>query len=324
MASLTSQAFREHVMLLYDSDDERNVAAAHYINEGLRSGQLCVYASVGALNSASKWHTSRISPMITDYEDNVRKGNLVVVDFKPFLEFAQKEELEPFLQLKAQLEEMLKQSAAYGRGDKMLIFADAACTLSENGEFDECVALESWWQSAYQEWRNSSQNITVICPHPSRVLDMHTKGRIADVHSLTFRLKHYKPNVQSGSMRIVAKQRRILIADANHDMKYLYSRYLGKTGFDVTIVDNDSECLDRVFNVEDAGFDIIILDAHLDEQEIETIRKIRERLPDQRIILTTTLVADRVESESGVDVITKPFSLSKLLTLIGPKVVNGF
>lgn len=322
MASLMSSAFCEHVMLLYDSDDERNIVAAHYINEGLKSGQLCVYASVGALDSASKWHISRISSMIVDYEGNVRKGNLVVVDFKPFSESAQKGEFEPFMQLKVQLEEMLNQRIADGRGDRMLVFADAACTLSENGEFDECVALESWWQNAYREWKKSSQNITVICPHPSRVLDMHTKGRIADVHSLTFRLKHYKSDVQAESQRIVAKQGRILIADSNSDMKYLYSRYLGKMGFDVTIVDSDGECLDRVFNVEDAGFDFIVLDAHLDKDEMETIRKIRERLPDQRIIVTTTSVTEGCKSESGVDVITKPFSLSKLRTLISPEAVN--
>lgn len=68
MSNLMSPSYREHVMLLYNSDDERNSAAADYINEGLADGQLCVYASVGALDRTSKWHNSRISPKITDYE----------------------------------------------------------------------------------------------------------------------------------------------------------------------------------------------------------------------------------------------------------------
>lgn len=322
MASLVSPAFREHVMLLYDSDDERNAAAARYINEGLKSGQLCVYASVGALDSTSKRHTSQISSSIVDYEDNVNRDNLVVVDFKPFFESAQKSEFGLFLQLKARLEEMLKQRIADGKGDRMLVFADAACTLSENGEFDECVALESWWQNAYYEWRSNNQNITVICPHPSKVLDVHSKGRIANVHSLTLRLKHFKSSPKSDDTCIIAKQGRVLIAESNADMKYLYSRYLGKMRFDVTIVDSDSECLDRVFNVGDAGFDIVILDGHFGEDWIETIRKIRERWPDQRIILTTTSLIERDKSELGVQVITKPFSLSKLLKLITSKAIN--
>lgn len=322
MASLVSPTFREHVMLLYDSDDERNAAAAHYINEGLKSGQLCVYASVGALDSTSKRHTSQISSSIVDYEDNVNRDNLVVVDFKPFFESAQKSEFGLFLQLKARLEEMLKQRIADGKGDRMLVFADAACTLSENGEFDECVALESWWQNAYYEWRSNNQNITVICPHPSKVLDVHSKGRIANVHSLMIRLKHFKSSPKSDDTCIIAKQGRVLIAESNADMKYLYSRYLGKMRFDVTIVDSDSECLDRVFNVGDAGFDIVILDGHFGEDWIETIRKIRERWPDQRIILTTTSLIERDKSELGVQVITKPFSLSKLLKLITSKAIN--
>lgn len=59
-----SPSYREHVMLFYSSDDERNAASVDYINEGLAGGQLCVYASVGAFDRASKWHTSRISPKI--------------------------------------------------------------------------------------------------------------------------------------------------------------------------------------------------------------------------------------------------------------------
>jgi len=154
-------------MLLYNSDDERDVAAANYFNEGLASGQLCVYASVGALDSASKWHASRISPNITSYEENVKSGNLIIVDFKPFFESAQKGDLIPFRQLKVDLERMLAQRIEAGKGETMLAFADAACTLSEKGEFDECVTMESWWQRAHKERMENRRNITVICPIPA-------------------------------------------------------------------------------------------------------------------------------------------------------------
>ena len=59
---------------------------------------------------------------------------------------------------------MLVERIKAGRGDKMLIFADAACTLAENGEFDECMLLERWWQKAHDEWSGSRRNITVISP----------------------------------------------------------------------------------------------------------------------------------------------------------------
>lgn len=178
-------------MLLYNSDDERNVAAANYFNEGLASGQLCVYASVGELDSASKWHASRISPNITGYEENVKSGNPIIVDFKPFFESAQKGDLIPFSQLKVDLERMLAQRIEAGKGETMLIFADAACTLLEKGEFDECVTLESWWQRAHKERMENRRNITVICPHPGSVLDKNTNDRIGTVHSVTLHLQHY-------------------------------------------------------------------------------------------------------------------------------------
>ncbi|MEP0824053.1 MAG: MEDS domain-containing protein [Nitrososphaera sp.] len=323
MTSLVSPARPEHVMLLYDSDNERNIAAAHCIDEGLRNNRLCVYASVGALDSASKWHTSRISSMITDFEENVRKGNLVVVDLKPFFESAQKGSLASFWQLKIKLERLLNQKMDGRRGDRVLVFADAACTLSESGQFEECVALESWWQSVYQGWKNNEQNITVICPHPSRILNMDSKDMIASVHTLTLHLDHYKrPSMQSADgQHNVGRHgaRRALISESNPDMKYLYSRYLSKMGFDVMIVDNSTECLDRIFSNGDAGFDLIIMDANSNEYNIvEVARKIKEKLPDKRIVVTTTSIADAGKSEPGIDIITKPFSLSKLLASINP------
>jgi len=38
-------------MLLYSSDDEHNNAAVNYINNGLKSGYHCIYASINAYDS---------------------------------------------------------------------------------------------------------------------------------------------------------------------------------------------------------------------------------------------------------------------------------
>jgi CheY-like chemotaxis protein len=319
MASLASPEYSEHVMLLYDSDDERNLAAVHYINEGLKSGQLCVYASVGAYETSSRWHTSNISSRIKDYEENVKNGNLVILDFKPFFQSAQKGDLTPFLQLRAQLEGMLERRIAEGRGDRMMVFADAACTLSENKEFDECSALESWWHSVHKEWLGSKQNITVICPHPNGALDTHSKEKIGRVHSLTLHLRHFRSD-QHEVKRATAGLIRVLIAEPNPDMRYLYRRFMDRLGFDVTIVESGGECLDCIFNRE-AGFDVVVLDANFhDMNGTQVAREIRKRQPDQKIIVTTTSLAeDSVREAEDVDMITKPFSMSKLIALINPK-----
>lgn len=65
---------------------------------------------------------------------NVASGNLVIVDFRPFFESAQKGDLRSFIQLKERLKGMmLAEKNASGEKKKrgMTVFADAACTLSE-------------------------------------------------------------------------------------------------------------------------------------------------------------------------------------------------
>src|SRR5919112_3001399 len=54
----------EHIMLLYSSDDERNNAAVNYINNGLKSGYQCIYASINAYNSKSSSNILNLSPNI--------------------------------------------------------------------------------------------------------------------------------------------------------------------------------------------------------------------------------------------------------------------
>ena len=61
---LTIIPSNEHVMLLYSSDDERNNAAVNYINNGLKSGYQCIYASINAYNSESSSNISNLSPKL--------------------------------------------------------------------------------------------------------------------------------------------------------------------------------------------------------------------------------------------------------------------
>ena len=321
---LLNSSYREHVMLLYHSDEERSAAAVDYINEGLKSDHLCIYASVGACDSASKWCSSILSSEIENFEENVKHGNLVIIDFRPLLDTARRGDPTLFNQLKSQIETILKQRIAEGRGDKILLFADAACTLSENKQFKECVELEGWWHHAHQEWIKSSQNITVICPHPAAVFNegtttTHVKAQIAAVHSVMLQARNDKHQTAA-----VAKPIRILIAEPEQDIQTTYRMYLDSLGLETTIVSNANRCLESVFNTVDTkGFDLIILDTHLkDISGIEVARKIKQRLPDQWIIITSTTASVSEMGSFGLskdDILQKPFSFSKLLGLVKPK-----
>jgi DNA-binding response OmpR family regulator len=126
------------------------------------------------------------------------------------------------------------------------------------------------------------------------------------------------------------KTKRILIAEPEPDIRYLYSLFTKQYGFsisDVSIVESGDKCLEIVFsNIDDDnnnndGYDIIILDTHLhDISGFDVARKIRNRLPHKKIILTTTYSLDNINSmidSIGIknqDLLFKPFSYSDLVS----------
>ena len=152
-------------MLLYNNDDARNNAVVNYINEGLKNGFHCIYASVGAYDSKSSSNISNLTSNIDNYKENIKRGELRIVDFKPYYESALNVDLSPFKKLKKELEKTLKHRKDRGKKDVILVFADAACFLSLNKRFDECEILEWWWCETNTEWKKNNQNITVVCPH---------------------------------------------------------------------------------------------------------------------------------------------------------------
>ena len=130
------------------------------------------------------------------------------------------------------------------------------------------------------------------------------------------------------------KPKLILIAEPDSDIHVLYSLFTKQYGFsisDVKVVQNGNKCLEIIHSSREDnnndnnndGYDIIILDTHLrDISGFEVARKIRDRLPHKRIILTTTYSLDNICSmidSIGIksqDVLFKPFSFSDLVSIL--------
>jgi CheY-like chemotaxis protein len=323
--SLLNASSKQHVMLLYKSQDRCNEAAIACINDGLREGQFCVYASVNAYDSS---HLANLSSRITDYEQNIENGNLSIVNFRPHYESALKGDLAPFIQLKMDLEKILRQRITEGKVGKIMVFADAACFLSQNRQFAECIVLEKWWNDVHAAWIKNDQNIAVICPHPSSALmeesALYMKNQIGAQHSITIDLDKDFP--LSG---IKTKPMRILVAEPDMDIRNLYYAYLDSLGLDVVTVESGNKCLEFVFDSTGDGYDMIILDSHLhDICGLEVAKNIRNRIPNQSIVLTTTYPLGQIRStldSMGInqeDVMLKPFKFSTLLSIMKPKLAN--
>lgn len=306
-------------MLLYDNQDEYDSAAIDFINEGLKTGQLCIYASVF---NGDKSHLSRISSKITNYLENIEKGNLVMVDFLPFYESAKASNLAPFKQLKKRLEKLLHKRISEGKADKVLIFAEAAGFLSEHCHFDKSIELESWWNDSHFEWLKNKLNITIICPHPAATVlneesNLSAKNQIGNVHSLSLQLQECRIRDNNAL--------RVLIVEPEKDIQKVYRAYLASGGVDAVIVDDIRKCSELIFSPSDEGFEVVIIDTHLQNSissAIELAKTIKNSIPDQRIVITTTFPLTEVRSKMtslGIakeDVLAKPFALSTLLSLI--------
>jgi CheY-like chemotaxis protein len=326
---LLAPSFREHVMLLCNDQEECDSAAVDSINEGLKAGQLCIYSSVF---NGDKLHLDEISSKITNYQENIEKGNLTIVDFLPFYESAKVSNLAPFKQLKERIEELLRKRIAEGKDDKVLIFAEAAGFLSEHCHFDKSIELESWWNDAHSEWLKNKFNITVICPHPANVLNeeshLSAKSQIGNVHSLTLELQKCSKRESSNN-----KALRVLIVEPEKDIQKVYRAFLTSGGVDVAIVDDIEKCSEQIFSPSDEDFDVVIIDTHLQNSSsgnrspaIELAKTIKNAMPDQRIVITSTSPLTEVNSKMtslGItkqDVLIKPFSLSALLSIIRTRI----
>ena len=305
-------------MLLCNIQDEWDSAAIDSINEGLKADQLCIYATVF---NGDKSHLDKISSKITNYQENIEKSNLMIVDFLPFYESAKVSNFAPFKELKERVEELLCKRLSEGKSGKVLIFAEAAGFLSEHCHFDKSIELESWWNDAHSEWLKDKHDITIICPHPANVLNeesnISAKSQIGNVHSLTLEL-------QKCSIR-VNNALRVLIVEPERDIQKVYRAYLASGGVDAVIVDDITKCSEQIFSPSDKGFDVVVIDAPLQNSRssaIELAKTIKNAIPDQRIVITTTSPLTEINTKmtslgiAGKDVLVKPFSLSTLLSII--------
>ena len=288
---------------------------------------LCVYASVDAFDRWTSSHVSNLSNIILNYEDNIREGNLQIVNFRSHYESALKGGILPFNELKSRLEKTLLERRAAGKVDKIIVFADGACELTRNRKFTKCEALEKWWSDTHKEWMEKNLDITVVCPHPSIVLKdkslREKKSNIAAFHTICLDLDEgdfLLPRTKRDSPRSI----RVLVVESELDLQTLYREYLGSVGVDIAVADNGKSCLELI--KKQNHFDMIILDTHLsDISGIEVAKKILEVIPSMRIVITTTSGINKIRSDvaplgvSIEEILLKPFHFSRLLSVIRPR-----
>jgi hypothetical protein len=152
---LVNPPYNGHIVLLYESQPDLDNAIATYINEGLKRGQLCVHASVNLNNQD---YIQNFSSQITNYQENMEKGSLMIIDLTLYYVQAMIGNLNAFNKLKEEIINIANKNN--NRKDKHVrLTADCANLLFKNQHFSQCILLEEWWhQESFQG--------SYLCPYP--------------------------------------------------------------------------------------------------------------------------------------------------------------
>jgi len=177
---------RSHIALFYDNRENLYRTVADYINTRLYKGQFCVYATV---NYRDEHHIEKFSSLITDFEENVEVGNLLVVDLASYYISAMIGDMKPFEEAKKLFEEKGRQ-----RADKHVRFVgDGTGLLFKNRHFDECAMVEQWWNNGgtmvEQWWQDKPFEGSYVCPFSRMLLenfphDLHAKRAVMATHDI--------------------------------------------------------------------------------------------------------------------------------------------
>ena len=181
-------SLNEHICMYHEKKSQSSSvpitnSLLKYINEGLRQNQLCVYASI---HNMKKDHPKTILSQISNLTDYQKEKNFIVVGkIDRYYISVISGDLKPFEDLKRQIFE----KAILENKKEIRIVTDIPNLLFKNKHFDECVALEEWWNHTIEELnKKHGLNVSLLCTYHTNNFQnfpfKYHKYRINDNHSI--------------------------------------------------------------------------------------------------------------------------------------------
>jgi hypothetical protein len=153
-----------------------------YIGEGLQTDQLCVYLS---LYNVKRDHPKTILSQIPNLKNSlIEKNFMVIKNSDDYYINAACDNLKPFEDLKRQILE----KATLDNKKEIRIVCDIPGFLFNNKHFDQCIAVEEWWDQTIEELnRNQKLSVSLLCLYNSNNFQnipfKYHRYRINDNHS---------------------------------------------------------------------------------------------------------------------------------------------
>ena len=152
-----------------------------YLEEGLQQNQLCVYLS---MNNLKKDHQKIILSQIPNLKKFQKENFMIIGNSDDYYINAACDNLKPFEDLK----KIIFEKAILDNKKDIRIVSDIQNFLFKNKHFDQCVALEEWWDQTIEDLnKRHGLNISLLCLYDSNNYDYsftYHRDRINDNHSI--------------------------------------------------------------------------------------------------------------------------------------------
>ena len=154
-----------------------------YLGEGLRQKQLCVYISMYNLKNG---HQKNIISQISHLKVPQIENNLIIIlNTDNYYINAACDNLKPFEDLK----KLIFEKATLDNKKDIRIVCDIPNFLFKNKHFDQCIAVEEWWDQTLEDLnKRHGLNVSLLCLYNSNNFEKapfkYHRYRINDKHSI--------------------------------------------------------------------------------------------------------------------------------------------
>ena len=131
----------QHILLLYEDENDLETSLQTYLNEGLDRDELCIHATVNLMNEN---YIKNFASQIEDYQKKRKESNLLMLNLQPYYKKALTENLEPFDKLAKLVSVKSRKNSRDGSYKQARMTMDCASMLFKNGYFEQCTNLEVW------------------------------------------------------------------------------------------------------------------------------------------------------------------------------------
>jgi len=177
----------EHICMYLDMESQLSSflpitnSLLRYLVEGLQQNQLCVYLS---MNNLKKDHQKIILSQIPNLKKFQKENFMIIENSDDYYINAACDNLQPFEDLK----KIIFEKAILDNKKDIRIVSDIQNFLFKNKHFDQCVALEEWWDQTIEDLnKRHGLNISLLCLYDSNNYDYSFtchRDRINDNHSI--------------------------------------------------------------------------------------------------------------------------------------------